>query len=265
VVWRRYLFSTPYIQAAARAAGGDFSRAVDLTAPVDQYVLDPRLVMDGSGNALASWRAFTAATPTSAIRAFVYDVAPPRLDHLSIPAGGMVGRPVSFAASAFDAWTSTSSTWSFGDGGVGSGPAPSHSFTTPGTHRVAVSVRDAAGNLTQADGEIAIAPAAAATSVRPRLTRLRVAPAAFIRRTRVSYRLNRPATVRFRLRGRKRHDAFTHASPAGATKLTLNRRRLGRSLRPGRYRLVATPVADGVRGHGGSAPLRVLASRHRPR
>jgi PKD domain len=258
VVWRRMNGQGNYqAQAATRSASGRFARAVDLSPPED-YVLNGDVAMDGAGNAVAVWPAFKGTAEL--IQASVYDATPPQLDGLSVPASGVVGTPVSFSVSPFDAWTAVSSTWSFGDAAGGSGSAPTHVFTAPGTYRVAVNVRDEAGNLAERASEIAIAAQPAL-----RIARLRIAPAAFARRARVSYRLNRAATIRFRVsrqgrRGRfvAMRGGFARASAAGANRFTFNGRLRGRRLRPGRYRLTAVGAAG---GRSARVPFRVLASR----
>ena len=74
----------------------------------------------------------------------------------------------------------------------------------------------------------------------------------------MTYRLDRAATVRFRILRRSRGGrlvaarSFVRVSPAGRNRFGALRRR---TLRPGRYRLTAVPTAGGVRG--GAAPARV--------
>jgi hypothetical protein len=110
-----------------------------------------------------------------------------------------------------------------------------------------------AGSSTQSSGEEGDAAAL--------LTGLAVRPRAFRRGTRISYVLDRPASVRFRVqrrvsrrRWRRVKGSFTDAGAAGANSLRFGGRMRGRRLRPGRYRLLATP-AGGVTTR---APFRIV-------
>jgi hypothetical protein len=103
--------------------------------------------------------------------------------------------------------------------------------------------------------------------------------------TRVRYTLNVAALVRFELerasRGRtvggrcvkatasnrQRQSctrfvavpgAFTRSRPAGADSFTFTGRIAGRALTPGRYRLAATPAANGRTGSPARASLRIV-------
>ena len=264
VAWRRMTtMGNPALQASTRPAGGTFSPVVDVSAP-GAYVIDLHLAMDGAGDALAVWTAIPPGGTEAAVQAGVYDASPPQLSGLVVPATGVVGRPVSFSALPFDAWSAVSTTWSFGDGGVGSGAAATHTYAAPGTYGVAVTVRDAAGTAVGDSREITIS-APPAGRVAPMISRLRVSPSAFSRRARVTYRLDRAATVRFRILRRSRGGrlvaarSFARVSKAGRNRLALRRR----TLRPGRYRLTAVPTAGGVRGGAARAAFRVRTSGSR--
>ncbi len=116
-------------------------------------------------------------------------------------------------------------------------------------------------------------PAPASSPPAPRLAQLSLAPTSFAaartgsstrsapRRgsgTRVRFRLDRAATVRFSVQrvtaGRRTRyvavrGAFSKAARAAVNGLTFTGRVGGRTLKPGRYRLVATPTAAGVVGN----------------
>ena len=131
----------------------------------------------------------------------------------------------------------------------------------------------------------------AATQPRPPaavIANLRVSPRMFRSArsaARVSYVLNSPASVRFTARravaGRsvgghcvaptvsRRRDrlcvrfepvpgTFTRSRPAGPDRFTFKARFAGRTLAPSRYRLVATPTADGQTGKPAVAPFRIV-------
>jgi FG-GAP repeat len=94
----------------------------------------------------------------------------------------------------------------------------------------------------------------------PVLTRLRLTNG------RISYVLSEPATVRLRVqRARRRHGflslrgALAHTSVAGRNSVRFSGRLRGRTLRPGRYRLIATPTdPTGNRGIPRRAGFRVI-------
>jgi pimeloyl-ACP methyl ester carboxylesterase len=150
----------------------------------------------------------------------------------------------------------------------------------------------AAGGAASADAppSQAVAPAVTALRVSPstlRATRSGPAVAAPSLRTaaRVSYTLNVPASVRLTVqraaRGRKAggrclpraagdrggpactlfvavRGSFSRVRPAGADRFTFTTRIAGRALRPGRYRLVATPSAGGGTGRPARARFRIV-------
>jgi hypothetical protein len=261
VVWRRLdATGLSRVEGAIRPAGGAFSRPTELSAP-QSYAIHQAAAIDGGGDAVAVWTAFVPGSSSSRIQAAVYDATAPRLDAVSIPASGVAGVPVSFSVSPFDAWSSVSSAWAFGDGATASGPATEHTYLAPGSYRVGVTVSDAAGTAVADAREITIAPPRAGRAA-PVISRLRIAPPAFSRRARVSYRLDRAGTVRFRVlrRSRGTRRDFVRASRAGRNGFRLTRRRL----RPGRYRLTAVPAAGGVRGRRARATFRIVTSPRGP-
>jgi len=61
------------------------------------------------------------------------------------PYGGVTGVPLAFNGSASsdpDAGQTITFSWNFGDGGSGSGATPSHTYTSPGTYIVSLTVTD---------------------------------------------------------------------------------------------------------------------------
>jgi PKD repeat protein len=61
------------------------------------------------------------------------------------PYGGVTGIPVAFSGTGStdpDAGQTLSFAWNFGDGGTATGPAPSHTYTSPGTYIVSLQVTD---------------------------------------------------------------------------------------------------------------------------
>jgi hypothetical protein len=82
--------------------------------------------------------------------------------------------------------------------------------------------------------------------------------------TKVSYTLNSAASVRFTVvrsrRGRKTtlRGSFTLAGNSGANSFRFTGRLAGHKLKPGSYRLVATPSAAGKPGRAASAAFQII-------
>lgn len=60
------------------------------------------------------------------------------------------GTPVGFFGSATDPYGAFEPTWTFGDGGTGTGASPSHTYTTPGEYTVTMTPKDALTGSTAA-------------------------------------------------------------------------------------------------------------------
>src|SRR4051812_42794644 len=109
-----------------------------------------------------------AAPPTAS---FSFSPSAPRAD-----ANTHQGDSVSFNSSSTPAvgGTIASQQWDFGDGGSGSGGSPSHTYTTPGTYTV---------KLTVTGGAVAPAVAESATATRQVTVAANTAPVASIKVT----------------------------------------------------------------------------------
>jgi uncharacterized delta-60 repeat protein len=115
------------------------------------------------------------------------------------------------------------------------------------------------------------------TPAAPVLGRLRITPSAFrvARPASVSFTLDRAASVRFAVtrcarvakrrcvRYRLLRGGFTRQGTPGGNRFRLSGRINGRRLRAARYRLIATPVADGLRGDPKRTRFRVKPRRTR--
>jgi pimeloyl-ACP methyl ester carboxylesterase len=160
------------------------------------------------------------------------------------------------------------------------------------SHAAAVAHPDAVTDLIlAASGSVSAASSPPAPPVVPTVAGLRLSPSTFRATvggasssagTRVTYTLNVPASVRLTVqrsaRGRaaagrclasnrsgphctrfvRVRGSFTRSRPAGADRFTFTGRIAGRALRPGRYRLVATPSANGRTGRSARAPFRIV-------
>ena len=89
---------------------------------------------------------------------------PANVQIVNPPSTGVTGQAVSFSAAtaiAQNAGASISSyTWSFGDGGAGSGQTVSHTYATPGAYSVGLTVSTSAGTTANASTSITVAAAA---------------------------------------------------------------------------------------------------------
>jgi PKD domain len=311
VAWRGHDGADTIVEAATRPVGGSFGPPVDLSAPGGD-AREPRVAIDDEGSALVVWERFDGAE--SFAQASYLDAAGPRLTGLSVPATGIAGEPVSVSAAALDVWSPpVSLAWSFGDGGGATGPSASHVYARPGTYTVGVTVTDAIGRATSATRSVVVSPVATPPSPpvpapppAPALWDLELTPAAFRAaargprapvgsrrgggasapaRSRIGFRLDRAATVRFtvermtagrrvggrcvRATSRNRsasactrwvavRGGFTRAGGAGRNGVTFRGRPNGRKLPPGRYTLLATPTASGLTGDTARAPFRIL-------
>ena len=237
--------------------------------------LGQTLDFDAQGNAIAAWSTIVTINGADVGRVFAaagYDDAGPQLRAQQFPSSPS-RTPLLFSVTPVDVWSPVvSTTWSFGDGGTAVGATVRHSYASPGRYLATVTSTDAVGNSSRAQRVVVITDTA-----RPRISRLRVAPARFRAAargprsgarvgSRIRFRLSEPARVRFRVeratrgrrvRGRCRREtarnrtrrrctryvrlrgSFTRRGREGANSLRFRGRLRGRKLRRGRYRLAA--------------------------
>ncbi|MCS7074133.1 MAG: PKD domain-containing protein, partial [Bacteroidia bacterium] len=73
-------------------------------------------------------------------------VKPGPVAGFTMPNSACIGQVVSFQdTSTFSGGTITSRTWNFGDGGTSNLIAPTHTYTTPGTYTVTLTIQTSAG------------------------------------------------------------------------------------------------------------------------
>src|SRR5439155_1250335 len=79
------------------------------------------------------------------------DGAPPVLGGLTLPSAAIAAEPVSFTATAFDAWAGLPGgpIWSFGDGVSAAGGTVGHVYDAPGVYPVTLVGIDALGNVSR--------------------------------------------------------------------------------------------------------------------
>jgi len=81
-----------------------------------------------------------------------------------LPAVVDSGRPVTFAANTTNAAGATTFAWTFGDGGLGTGAAPTHSYTATGRYNVGVTATDSLARTATSTVQVVVSSALAATA-----------------------------------------------------------------------------------------------------
>ena len=149
-------FTTARIRAARRPRGGSFGDVDDLS-PTPGSAFLPALAADNQGNVVAGWP-FTRPAPDNRQVAQVtaFDAAAPALSNVSVPGSVTTGTPAGMSASASDRWSGASISWTFGDGGTGSGGTVSHAYSAKGVYNVTVRATDGAGNSSSATRTIQV-------------------------------------------------------------------------------------------------------------
>ena len=109
-----------------------------------------------SGDGVVAWQFDENAVPVS--DAAGYDVSPPQLRSLTIPASGTAGTPLDFSVQPFDIWSPVTTSWNF-DGVASDGASQSHVFGDAGDKAVSVTATDSLGNAASANGTVAVTAA----------------------------------------------------------------------------------------------------------
>jgi hypothetical protein len=130
------------------------------TAPTTT-IGSPTVALDDEGNGFATFYRGVSTPAAYSSQIAGYDVTPPALTGVSVPAGATAGAPVAVSAAATDRMGAPAYAWDFGDGTTASGAAPTHAFATPGAYTVKVRVADPTGNAVEATRPIQIVAAAA--------------------------------------------------------------------------------------------------------
>ena len=117
-------------------------------APIHQYgtsgVYTVSLtVTDSASGSYSTSRSVTISLP-----------APLNAGYQFLPSTPLAGTTVTFTGSAIGGQPPYSYTWVLGDGAVGSGSAPTHSYISPGSYTVTQTVTDSAGNTATVSGGI---------------------------------------------------------------------------------------------------------------
>jgi hypothetical protein len=152
VIWRN--FHQPAhnrVTAVRREAGGAWSAPADL-GEADGELEPMRVAADPQGYVTALW------SYGGRIVSSVFDPIAPQLNAVTVPASGVVGRPVTVSVDPFDLWSPVAVSWDFGDGGSGSGVTAEHCYSSPGERTVTLTGADPAANAASTTRTIAIQP-----------------------------------------------------------------------------------------------------------
>jgi hypothetical protein len=131
---------------ATTRKGAHSFRAPTRVAPLaEENTTQPRVAMDGAGDAVVVSRRLVDATYV--IAATPYDANAPRIVRFNVPARGPVGTRLTFRSKVVDSWSAVlSKVWSFGDGATALGGKVHHKYKRPGTYVVKLITTDAVGN-----------------------------------------------------------------------------------------------------------------------
>jgi hypothetical protein len=212
---------------AERPPGGAFGDPVPIQSA---DAASAALAMSDGGDGLAAW--IVGAAAPYAVHGRGYDATPPALSGVMIPASAAVGVPAAFAASPFDVWGPSTTSWSFDDGATATGATAQHAYARTGSFTVTVTATDAVGNTTSSSAAVnvlatggPVISGASLTHRRFRVGRSRTAVSARRRRT---SRAPVGTTFRFAL------DRAASVTIAFARQASGLRARGGRCVRPSR-------------------------------
>jgi PKD domain len=126
-----------------------------LTTDFHSDLNEPRVATDGLGDfGIISAPADSNAVDNAVVS--VYDAAPPAMSPVVV-SGTFAEDPITLSLTAADAWSSTGTpTWTFGDGGTGTGLSVAHTYAAPGTYKAHVSVSDGSGNTSGEDATVVV-------------------------------------------------------------------------------------------------------------
>jgi hypothetical protein len=155
-IWARYDNGTKVLAQATRHVAGSssWSPTVDLSVgrPITAI---PAAGVDPQGHVSMVW---SSTEDPWAGSSSVFDAVGPALRDLAVPAYAVVGQPVAMSVDPFDAWSTGTIYWNFGDVQFATGTAVNHTYNSAGTRTVMVTGIDALGNPTQASREITVLP-----------------------------------------------------------------------------------------------------------
>lgn len=146
--------------ALFRPAGGAFGEPEEVS-PAGQTVSPNgnsdeqglNVAMDGDGDGLVGYTNQSSELAEES----QLDTVGPALENVSIPANAIAGAPASFSVAPVDQVDATPDvSWSFGDASTASEDSVTHTFASPGTYGVSVTVTVAPGDTVTQTGSIAV-------------------------------------------------------------------------------------------------------------
>jgi len=148
VAWpRRGNRTCGVLDATVRPAGGAFGPATEVFGSDGGSGCSFDIAVDPQGNATVIAWTIDRRLTTSSVEAVGYDAAGPKLQAVSVPLTGQVGKRLRVSVRAVDVWSKVASThWRFGDGSSENGSRASHVYRRSGNYRVAVTSTDTLGN-----------------------------------------------------------------------------------------------------------------------
>lgn len=157
-VWSRVAAGPSRVRSSTRVAGGSSWSAPRTLSKPGADALTPRAALDADGDGVVAWARYDGKS--FVIQGAGYDGSGPKLNKLSIPPAGVVGKKLVFAVAPTDVWTTVRAVrWTFGDGASGSGRLTGHVYVRPGRYQARVTASDAFGHATTVRRWIRIAAA----------------------------------------------------------------------------------------------------------
>jgi hypothetical protein len=147
------------VQVARRPPGLNQTFGAVTTISKDTRSQSPALAFDGEGNAIAVWQHDTGDGTPATLQYTGFDAAGPDITNVSAP-NGSAGTPLSFSANVADRWSSSTATWSFGDGGTATGTSVTHTYPKRGIYQVTITAQDGVGNQSSSNATVTIGCAA---------------------------------------------------------------------------------------------------------
>ena len=293
VVWKNVVGATGVVRAVTRPSGGSFSAPVDVSIPAqDEGGGAPALALDPAGDAVVAWSRWNGASnilqaatrPAGGTFTAATDLAPLGAEIVADAAGENPDVAMDATGDAIAIWSQTGASNRTIKAARRDGAFPSAVGVVP-PPPIAPPPIAPPPPLPPAPPLVSLSGLCAAPSAfRAATSGASTSVAAVRGRTRVSYALNTPASVRLTVqrglsgrrvgtsclkpvratRNRKPCTRFvrqpgslTRKRPAGRDVFTFTGRFGGRTLAPGRYRLLAAPTANRRTGATRRASFRI--------
>lgn len=271
--------STTFQASIIDPASGPAAPSTITSSTDENFNVSP--AADSAGDIFVAYDLSPDFGSSNTVHGAFYDVQGPIVGTFAVPSGATTGDAMVFGASATDRSGVQGYSWNFGDGGTSTGAIASHTFSTPGTYTVTLTVTDNAGNSTAKTQQVVVRAPGAAAAAPPQAGALNARLAGLHRtmrlgRTRtltlhlpvqpvdafgsLSVRAEAGGAARLVTLGSRRFPVF-HGKPArlrvklSAETVKLARRRHGRL--KARIRLVLTGFNGNSAGHTYTLTIRI--------